>query len=255
MNVTETQTQTAFEPLRCHSLIVPWTIFLTGKNKTNIKPCPFTDPQPAFRKTKKNKTKNKIKTLRLTRGAPSSLLTRPFYIQHCALCQSLVGRFANGNKNSWSLPPALGDSPPVSPTHYGCLILHKVTVDGGAAGSRRRKQERTASSWPQSIPGLFFSSSSRGDGSRKSFLRPRHNKAARVQSAPMKSRCIFAVEEIEIERKAKKKKKTKKLDQDARSYFLEVLGCSPSIWSPSLNWDSANFFFFSQWPDIVSPPP
>lgn len=118
MNVTETQTQTAFEPLRCHSLIVPFFFFfsLTGrkKPKTNIKPFPCTDP--TF--IKKKKERKKEKTLRFSRGAPSSLLTRPFLLlvffftfntAHCA--NKLSSASPNNNQGrkekSEILPPAI----------------------------------------------------------------------------------------------------------------------------------------------------
>lgn len=102
---------------------------------------------------------------------------------------------------------------------------------------------------------FFFSSSSRGDGSRKSFLRPRHNKAARVQSAPMKSRCIFAVEEIETERKAKKKKKENKRARSGRAVvFSRGSRLLPVNLIAITKLGFSQFFFFSQWPDIVPPP-
>lgn len=42
----------SFEPLRCHSLIVPWTICHRKQDKHQ--PCPFTDPQPALKKNTSN---------------------------------------------------------------------------------------------------------------------------------------------------------------------------------------------------------
>lgn len=163
MNVTETQTQTAFEPLRCHSLIVPWTFFfsLTGKNKTNIKTVPMYRPTTSFWKTTKKKNKNKRKNSQTQQGRTirSSHSASYYLFLHSTLCQQLIGCFANrDNKRKkkkaesfhqrWRLAaPSLRHTMAAS---YCIKSMWMVEL----LGSHGRKQERTASSsssssWPQ----------------------------------------------------------------------------------------------------------
>lgn len=113
---------------------------------------PMYRPTTSFLNGKKQNKKTKWKTLRLSRGAPSSLLTRPFivcfYIQHCALCQQLIGCFANRNvkKKSWILPPALATHCPslrhTMAASYCIKSLWMVELQGATVENKRGRRRR-----------------------------------------------------------------------------------------------------------------
>lgn len=133
--------------------------FSHRKKQDKHQTVPIYRPTTSFQKNTKTKQKKQNENSQTHQGrAILSSHSAFFFFLHSTLCTVPITRWLLRQREQKQLkPPArVGDSPPVSPTHYGCLILHKVTVDGGAAGSRRRKQERTASSWPQSILGPFF---------------------------------------------------------------------------------------------------